>query len=395
MIRYSIPRRWIHYDGQAITNALATAKATILALRALPYQKQWVERLQQMELKREVAGTSRIEGADFTERELDDAIQGTPERLVTRSQRQAHAAMQTYQWIATIPDDRPIDAPLICEMHRRIVTGADDDHCPPGVLRKQDENVNFGNPRHRGAEGGMEVSEAFNHLAAAIQHEYRGHDPIVQAMAAHYHMAAMHPFLDGNGRTARALEALMLQRAGLRETAFIAMSNYYYDEKAGYLKALADTRSRDFDLTPFLLFALKGVEVQGGRLLAEMRHEMQKEVFRSLAQRLFTRLQSKRKRVIGERQLQMLERLLDRGAMRLDDLYEATAIHYRNLKNPVRAAVVDALHLESLGAVEISDEEAQGFLVSIRLDWPTRITESEFFERIKTLPRAKTHPFLR
>lgn len=50
----------------------------------------------------------------------------------------------------------------------------------------------------------------------------------------------MHPFLDGNGRTARAVEALMLQRAGLRDALFIAMSNYYYDEKTVYLAALAE-----------------------------------------------------------------------------------------------------------------------------------------------------------
>jgi cell filamentation protein, protein adenylyltransferase len=395
MIRYTIPHRWIRYDGQAITQTLATAKATILSLRTLPYQKQWVERLQKIELKREVAGTSRIEGADFSERELDEAIEGSPERLVTRSQRQAHAAVQTYRWIATLPDDRPISADLIREIHRRIVTGADDDHCPPGQLRKQDENVNFGSPRHRGAEGGGEIITAFEGLVNAIQREFRDHDPIVQAMAAHYHIAAMHPFLDGNGRTARALEALLLQRAGLRDSAFIAMSNYYYDEKPGYLKALADARAGEHGLTPFLRFGLKGIEVQGGRMLAEMRHEMQKEVFRSLAQRLFTRLKSKRKRVIGERQLQLLERLLDRGEMRLDALYDATAMHYRNLKNPIRAAVVDALNLESIGAVAFSGDQTQGFMVRIRLDWPTRITESEFFELIKTLPRAKSHPFLR
>ena len=53
----------------------------------------------------------------------------------------------------------------------------------------------------------------------------------------------MHPFLDGNGRTARALEALMLQRTGLRDTLFIAMSNYYYEHKINYLNALNDTRA--------------------------------------------------------------------------------------------------------------------------------------------------------
>ena len=62
-------------------------------------------------------------------------------------------------------------------------------------------------------------------LVKAVQTEFKLHDPLIQAAACHYHFASMHPFLDGYGRTARALEALLLQRAGLRDTAFVAMSN--------------------------------------------------------------------------------------------------------------------------------------------------------------------------
>ena len=146
MIRYEIPPRWIAYGGPAITNALAEAKAAALSLRTVPYQRRWVEGLQQIQLKREVAGTSRIEGAEFTERELDAAMRETPEQLHTRSQKQAHAAVQTYRWIATIPHDRPIDGNLVRLIHRGIVTGADDDHCAPGQLRRRDQNVTFGVP---------------------------------------------------------------------------------------------------------------------------------------------------------------------------------------------------------------------------------------------------------
>ena len=395
MIGYHLPQRWIVYDGQAITNALVAAKSTILTLQTLPYQKQWVERLQQMELKREVAGTSRIEGADFTELELDEAMKESPEQLITRSQRQAHAAVQTYRWIAKVPDDRPIDADLICEIHRRIVTGADDDHCPPGIIRKQDENVNFGMPRHRGVQGGERAKDAFDRLVQAIQNEFHGHDPIIQAMATHYHFAAMHPFLDGNGRTARALEALILQRAGLRHTSFIAMSNYYYDEKTGYLKALADTRERMPDLTPFLQFALTGVAVQGGRMLSELRLEMQKEVFRNLMYRLFNRLRTKRKRVIGERQIEMLKILLNSGPMSWDELQSRTAGEYRGLKNPYKAAVRDVNSLTSLGAVMIIEDDELRYRIEVNLDWPTEITETEFFERIEKMPHGKTYSILR
>src|SRR5213593_2117372 len=103
MITYERPVGWITYDPMKISAALAEAKASMLSLKTIPYQRRWVERLQQIQLKREVAGTSRIEGADFTDRELDAAMRETPEQLKTRSQRQAHAAVQTYRWIKEIP----------------------------------------------------------------------------------------------------------------------------------------------------------------------------------------------------------------------------------------------------------------------------------------------------
>src|SRR5713101_5762011 len=124
MIQYEFPKDWIIYDGPALTNVLSEAKAAVLSLKTIPYQKRWVETLQQIELKREVAGTSRIEGAEFTERELDAALRETPEQLRTRSQRQARAAVRTYRWISEIPPDRPVDEILIREIHRKIVTGA-------------------------------------------------------------------------------------------------------------------------------------------------------------------------------------------------------------------------------------------------------------------------------
>src|SRR5271169_4324950 len=114
MIRYELPKRWILYDPQGLLTALVEAKSAIRALTTLPYQKSWVEALQEMQLKREVAGTSRIEGAEFTERELEDAVRpnASPEELRTRSQRQAHAAMKTYRWIGEIPPDRPVSGDL-------------------------------------------------------------------------------------------------------------------------------------------------------------------------------------------------------------------------------------------------------------------------------------------
>lgn len=394
MIPYALPQNWILYDGPAVMNALATAKAAILSLQTVPFRRSWVERLQRIELKREVAGTSRIEGAEFTERELDAAMKETPEQLVTRSQRQAHAAMQTYNWLGAIPHDAPINDELILHMHRLIITGADEDHCPPGKLRLNDENVYFGSPRHRGTPGGDECLAAFTDFTRAIQHEFQAHDPILRALAAHYHLAAMHPFLDGNGRTARALEALMLQRAGLRNTTFIAMSNYYYDEKVEYLRTLAETRQKGHDLTSFMLFSLKGVAIQGQRLLSEIQREISKELFRNLVHDLFGRLKTPRKRVIAERQQKILMILLD-NELDLMKLVEQTASTYSPLKNPVKALIRDLNDLIVLGAVSARKEKDPGqWAVGVNLQWPTTITETEFFKKLRELPRAKTNAFV-
>jgi hypothetical protein len=104
IVPYSPPARWINYDATAIVQNFVNAKAAILSLRATPYQRDWVEQMQQFQLKMEIAGTSRIEGADFTDRELEVALDKTSSArdLFTRSQRQARAAAETYRWIAGI-----------------------------------------------------------------------------------------------------------------------------------------------------------------------------------------------------------------------------------------------------------------------------------------------------
>src|ERR1035441_2594504 len=180
-IPYKQPAYWMRYDSNGVFQNLVDAKAAILSLRTFPHQRDWVEYLQELQLKMEVAGTSRIEGTEFTDRELDIALDPRERatELLTRSQKHVRAAAQTYRWIATIPDDYPVSEDFVREVHRRMVLGCDDDHCPPGRIRGRDENVTFGFPQHRGCDGGEPCHTAFSALIKAFQTEYRGHDPLI------------------------------------------------------------------------------------------------------------------------------------------------------------------------------------------------------------------------
>lgn len=398
-IQYHLPECWISYDERAVRETLVNAKASIKALKMMPFQRRWAKELQSIQLKMEISGTSRIEGAEFLGDEFDQALQAeTHAELVTRSQKQAKSALKAYEWVAQVPDDQPISPELIKTIHRLVVTGCDDDHCEPGALRKADENVTFGAPRHRGVSGGKPCAQALERLARQAATTFRGHDPLIQAIAIHYHFAAMHPFLDGNGRTARALEALMLQRAGLKDVLFVPMSNFYHQAKEDYLSRLAETRSRNHDLTPFLIFALEGVEAEVSRLTEMLRHEVSKEMFRNFVNELFVRLASTRVRVIIKRQLTLLDHLLNKDRdMDIPTLATELRDHYSTRKDPDAALLRDISKLLALGAVQVkpgSNGSRGRILVSVNLDWPSSMTETEFFRQVSELPKSKKYSLL-
>lgn len=397
MIKYRFPDNWIKYDKDIVNAELVQAKATILSIVNTPYQRSWVESLQKVQLKIEVAGTSRIEGAEFTDVELEQALDlnTDPKELITRSQRQARAAVDAYTWLSKLEDGQPITEELIKEIHRLIVKDCDDDHCEPGELRKADINVIFGSPSHRGDEGGRECQKAFSELVNAVNSLYKGHDLLVQALALHYHFAAIHPFLDGNGRTARALEALVLQKAGLRDSMFIAMSNYYYDEKPKYLEKLSLAQQNNHDLTEFILFGLEGITKQSSKLFIEIKKNMQKALFRNMMYDLFNRLKNKRKRVIVERQLEILNTLLDSDTLGLEHLWKNVKSSYVSLNKQDEAFFRDLAGLVSLDAIKDRLDAKGNYYFSINLEWPTEITESKFFEIFENLPKAKTYSFFK
>jgi hypothetical protein len=172
------------------------------------------------------------------------------------------------------------------------------------------------------------------------------------------------------------------------------MSNFYYEEKTAYLQALSAAQAARHDLTPFLRFALKGVELQCHRLFGEIREEVKKALYRNTMTDLFGRLKSPRKRVMSARHVQILTLLLGRERLTLSEFVEESR-HFYTVKNPIKALVRDLNYLLTLGAIAVERlKEPDGYRFSLNLDWPTQITETEFFKRIKAMPKGKVHGFL-
>lgn len=76
------------------------------------------------------------------------------------------------------------------------------------------------------------------------------------------------------------------------------------------------------------------------------------------------------------------------------DFSKRTA-HFYPVKNPYKALIRDLNELIELKVIAYKRlPSGEGFLIMIRLQWPTDITETEFFRRAKELPKAKVHGFL-
>lgn len=90
-------------------------------------------------------------------------------------------------------------------------------------------------------------------------HENTEIDPLIRMAAAHYQFEAIHPFLDGNGRTGRILNQLMLVELGLLDLPVLYLSRYIIRNKADYHSLLLGV-TRDGAWEDWLLYMLQGVQ---------------------------------------------------------------------------------------------------------------------------------------
>ena len=108
---------------------------------------------------------------------------------------------------------------------------------------------------------------------------------------------------------------------------------------------------------------------------------------------LFNRVRNERKRVIAKRQVEILKLLLEKDYT-FSELTKITALFYSSFKNPIKALIRDINSLIRLGAIGYNKLEKNEYRLWVRLEWPTEITETEFFKSLEQLPKAKAYNIL-
>ncbi|MEI6082545.1 MAG: Fic family protein [Verrucomicrobiota bacterium] len=126
----------------------------------------------------------------------------------------------------------------------------------PGTVLK---NPASGRIVYEPPQSAAEVESLMNNLIDFL-HAEDDLNPILRMAIAHHQFESIHPFYDGNGRTGRILNLLILQKEGLLDLPVLYLSRYITTTKGEYYRLLQETREKGL-WKDWCLYMIRGVSM--------------------------------------------------------------------------------------------------------------------------------------
>lgn len=253
------PRFWEH---------VGEARSKCRHLAFTPLRPEIAQQLHVLYLAKGVHATTAIEGNTLSEDQVREIVAGRLE--LPRSQRYlqreaenvAGACTEIARRIATSQLEISVD--LLKELNATVLDGLEvDDHVVPGAFTETQVGVGLyrgAPPRDVAFLTGLLVdwlnSGDFDHGDDEREQFVR---TLLRAIVAHLYIAWIHPFGDGNGRTARLVEFAILTQAGIPSPAAHLFSNHYNQTRAAYYRQLDAASRSGGDVHGFLAYAVEGL----------------------------------------------------------------------------------------------------------------------------------------
>ena len=217
----------------------------------MPKHEAWMRR--EVQVKR-ASATTQIEGANLDEEAVSNLLKTARTGRLTEDEQANVNALEAYKFIDYLSDqpDIPIDELVVRQLNRYFLDGAVET-LTPGVYRKGLNTVGEFTPPDQG-----DVPSLMRSFALWLREDNDAMHPIVKAGIAHIHMVTIHPFWDGNGRTARGLATLILQRSPFSFRKLLSLESYLHGVRDQYFNtiewALGTVFEDEYDASSWLEF---------------------------------------------------------------------------------------------------------------------------------------------
>lgn len=265
------------YDRAKVKPLLLEIMILREAVEKVPILPAYVAHLKKSVIFKSIHSTAALEGNPLSEEQVEELLErGAPIPGKEDFAQEIKNLESTYEFYKldsipfvfdsetgqTLPLWIPLGEDEIQRMHEMLTEGISHPLNVPG--RYREHWVEVGDKTHGGTYKPPKILADIQKLMDAFVQWIHSpglvkEPPAVRAALAHYHLALIHPFSDGNGRTCRILEAWLLQQEGFHHVP-VMLSNYYYQHVDDYYWAFSLCRkNKDHDMTPFVEFMLKGL----------------------------------------------------------------------------------------------------------------------------------------
>lgn len=206
----------------------------------------------------EAVTSSQMEGAATTRDVAQDMIRSQREPR-DRSERMILNNFKTMQRISAL-QSQPLNRDLVFEIHRLVTNDTLDEPDGAGRFRRPHEHKIVGDeygevfhtpPASESLSGRLDAMCAFANAEEPFIH------PVIRSIVLHFWLAYDHPFVDGNGRTARALFYWSMLHRGYWLFEYVSISEIIKQAHTQYGRAFLYTESDENDLTYFIFYHLK------------------------------------------------------------------------------------------------------------------------------------------
>lgn len=246
---------------------LGAAESKCHHLAGIPLRPEKHDELNKVSLRKGVQATTAIEGNSLSEEEIKKIIDNENVGFaLSKEYQRIEVANVIGAYNAVVRD---IDKLGTCKAGYRELLGDNmvilnglrlGDGVIPGEIRTHSVRVGG----YRGAPP-EDCEYLLRRLFVWLEEDWglgKGNktiEGILKAITAHLYIAWIHPFGDGNGRSARMLEFRLLMASGVPMTAAHLLTTHYNDTRAEYYGALAATsQKRTGEPVDFILYALQG-----------------------------------------------------------------------------------------------------------------------------------------
>lgn len=195
-----------------------------------------------------IGATLAIEGTTLTNEEMEESFRKADlNEALEKKEQEAENSRKVYRFVDELiqeyKQEFAYSEQTIKQIHKYFTDNMNYPGNTPGDYRGE-FSVTFGFPRRSSlCRNRAEVEEAMKKLIDWLNNKEEG--PLVgaripKAIMAHYYLTEIHPFGDGNGRMARAAEALVLYHGGINRYCFWALANFWSANRTEYIAHLGN-----------------------------------------------------------------------------------------------------------------------------------------------------------